>query len=372
MKTAVQIGRVIDIPLKIHVSFLIILGLFAWVFSAESVQLFGFVIGFGDLPFSLGVKAVLGVVLAVFLFACVFVHELGHSYVLIKQGFNVKGITLFVFGGVSQMEETPRDPGTEFKVAIVGPGVSVLLGVIFFGVFWFIGLFPVSVGQEIVRIMVGSLAFYNFLLGGFNLIPAFPTDGGRVLRAVFATQMSFEKATKNAVSVGKGVAVAMVIFGILVLNLWLVVIAVFIYFGAAREQQSTQIADALKGVSVSDVMSEDFKSVHPDMKLGEFVGLLQKERRQGYPVVNNNTVLGVVRLKDIQAVNAKDVDGMVVGDVMEKEVMKFDDDAEAFDVFKQLMRKNQEYGVVTRDDKVVGMISQRDLVRAVQLRKVKQ
>ncbi len=132
METSFKIAEILDIPIKIHFSFIVILALFVWVFSFESFQIFDITIGYGTINTSIVFKAILGLLLSILLFVCVLLHELGHSYVTQKSGFKINGITLFIFGGASQMKETPREPNTEIKIASAGPGVSFLLGCVFY------------------------------------------------------------------------------------------------------------------------------------------------------------------------------------------------------------------------------------------------
>ena len=202
MKSSVQIGKIIGIPIIIHFTFLVILALFAWSFSTDSISLFGFIIGYGALTMDISLKVILGIFLAILLFVCVVLHEIGHSYVTQKYGYKINGITLFIFGGVSQAEEIPQDPKMELKIAVIGPAISVLLGLIFYGFFLLINSYGSSVAIQMVSITVGTLAFYNMLLGAFNLIPAFPIDGGRVLRSVLASHQG-RKSNKNCYNRGE-------------------------------------------------------------------------------------------------------------------------------------------------------------------------
>ncbi len=135
MKTSFKIAQLLGIPIKIHFSFIVILALFAWVFSVQNIQLLGFTIGYGELQISNTYKYLLGIILTILFFVCVLLHELGHSYVTQKNGFKINSITLFIFGGASQMKETPRDPNTEIKIAAAGPSVSFLLSGFFILIF---------------------------------------------------------------------------------------------------------------------------------------------------------------------------------------------------------------------------------------------
>jgi Zn-dependent protease len=301
MKTSLKIGTIIDIPIKIHFSFLFILALFAWAFSLETFMIYGFTIGFGDFPITYGLKFLLGGIVAILLFICVLLHELGHSYVTQQFGHQIKSITLFVFGGASESEEIPKEPKKEISIAIIGPIVSIGLGIFFYLLFFLVQQFDPSLMVNIFQGMFGALSFYNLILAGFNLIPAFPIDGGRVLRAAFATRMDYQKATRTAASIGKGVAVAIGVFGFF-FNFWLVLIAIFIYFGAAQEQKTTEISSALEGKKIRDIMKHDFESVNPDMNLNDLYSTMEKEKNLLYPVVQNKELVGTVTMNDMKRI----------------------------------------------------------------------
>ena len=213
MKTSFQIGKIMGIPIKLHITFLLILPLFAWSFADTPPRL-----GFSDLDVPL--RYVLSFAAAISLFVCVVLHELGHSYIAKKHGTNIRNITLFLFGGVSSLEEIPRNPKTELKMAMAGPGVSFLIGLILIIIYLFFippgesfvdYLFLSPINDPYLR-LVWMIAILNIVLGIFNLLPAFPMDGGRVLRAWLAERMSYIKATREAAGIGKMFAILMGIF----------------------------------------------------------------------------------------------------------------------------------------------------------------
>ena len=215
MKTSFQLGKIMGIPIKLHITFLLILPVFAWSFAINPSSF-----GFSDQDSPL--RYVLSLAAAVSLFVCVVLHELGHSYIAKKHGTNIKNITLFLFGGVSSLEEIPRDPKTELKMAVAGPGVSFLIGFIFIIIYLFFKssgesfvdyLFLKPINDPYLR-LVWMIAILNIVLGIFNLFPAFPMDGGRVLRAWLAERMSYIRATREAAGIGKMFAIFMGIFGL--------------------------------------------------------------------------------------------------------------------------------------------------------------
>lgn len=366
MKTSIKIGKILGIPIKIHFTFIFILAIFAWAFSIDTISIFGFLIGFGSLSISTINQIILGVIAAIFLFICVLLHELGHSYVTQKFGIKVNSITLFIFGGVSQSEEIPREPKKEMKIAVSGPMVSIILGGIFYLFYNLIEPYTTSVLSVIIYINLGTLAFYNLLLAGFNLIPAFPTDGGRVLRASFAMKMNYLKATKTAVRIGKGVAIAMAVFGIF-FNLWLVLIAIFIYFGASSEERTLNISLALEGKKVKDLMKKDFKSVSPDINIQKLYSLIEEYKHLSYPVIKNDKLVGIISIDNIKNVDKDKWQEVNVKDVMDKDFSTVSPDENAFSVFKKLLKQNLDRLIVKEKGNVIGVISRNDLFQTIQI-----
>ncbi len=369
MKSSVQIGKIIGIPIKIHFTFLIILALFAWSFSIDSVTLFGFIIGYGALPIDLIVKVILGIFIAVLLFGCVLLHEVGHSYFTQRYGYKINGITLYIFGGVSQAEEIPHDPKMELKIAAIGPAISILLGFLFYVCYFLINDLGTSLNLQIMSITVGTLAFYNILLGLFNLIPAFPIDGGRILRSILASRMEYGRATKIASNIGKGFAVAMAVFGIF-FNFWLVLIAVFVYIGASEEDKALQISIALESFKVKDLMTPSIDSVSPNMTLREFSEYMFTHKHLGYPVMENNHILGMMTINELHKVEKEKHESTIVKDVMRKDVVSISSDEPAISAFKTMMKNNHERLLVQKNGEYLGIISWSDLLRAMKMKGV--
>jgi Zn-dependent protease/predicted transcriptional regulator len=370
MKSSIKIGKILDIPIKIHFTFIFILALFAWAFSLETISIFGFRIGFGGLPISSSFQLILGVFTAIFLFICVLLHELGHSYVTQKLGYKINSITLFIFGGISNSEEIPRNPKQEIKIAIAGPLVSLALGLSFFVLYYFTRTYNNSLLSNIILINLGSLSFYNLILAGFNLIPAFPIDGGRVLRALFAMKMNYQKATKIAANIGKGVAVIMAIIGIF-FNFWLILIAIFVYIGASQEEKTLRVSLALEDKKVKDIMKKDFESVSPDMNLKDLYEKIRSQRHLGFPVISDEKIIGTVSLDDIKSVKKDNWQQTNVKDIMNKDFSTVSSDENAFSVFKRLIKSNLDRLVVKEDNEVVGIISINDLSQEIQISGVK-
>ena len=367
MKTSFQLGKIIGIPIKLHITFLLILPFFAWSFAATPSPF-----GFSDQEVPL--RYVLSLAAAISLFVCVLLHELGHSYIAKKHGTNIQSITLFLFGGVSSLEEIPRDPKTELKMALAGPGVSFLIALILI----IIGLFFKPSGESFVDFfflrplnepylrLIWMISIINIMLGIFNLLPAFPMDGGRVLRAWLAQRMSYIKATREAAGLGKMFAIFMGIFG-LFYNFWFMLIAFFIYIGASEEEKSTEINLILEGVKIKDIMSKEVQTVNSEMSIEELVEYIFRFKHMGYPVVDDGKLKGIVTFTDIQKVPMEERKVVKVSQVMTKNIISLKEDDDAVNALKLMSLNNIGRIIVKKGEKISGIVSRTDLMRVVQL-----
>ncbi len=217
------------------------------------------------------------------LFACVVAHELGHSLVARRNGIETVEIELLPIGGVSKLARNPEDPRVELRIAIAGPIVSVVLGVVF-------AFAALAAGVEMWPPtlygggFVARLAWVNLLLAGFNLLPALPLDGGRVLRAMLEQHTGRERATRLAARVARGVAIAMIAVGF-VLNVWLVLIGAFVYFASSAEEKAATIHERVKDRHVSDVMIQNPICVPPDTPVAQLLGVMSTTAQRDFPVV---------------------------------------------------------------------------------------
>ena len=233
MQSPLKIGNIMGIPIKLDTSLLLALPISAY-FSAINSQPFGF--AEVEPPI---VKYALSALSAIFLFTSVLLHELAHSYFAKRYGVSIDSITLLLFGGVASME-IPKRPGQEVKIAFAGPLTSLIIGSICLFTYSYIISPNPALSQNSVYLIIWVIGSMNLVLGVFNLLPAFPMDGGRMLRSLFAMKMSYVKATHNAASIGKFVAILMAIYGIYTGDLWLPLVALYIYCGASNEDRSTQ------------------------------------------------------------------------------------------------------------------------------------
>lgn len=360
MITSIQIGKIIGIPIRLHITFLLILPVFAWMFAGNEPE-FG---GFNDVEPQL-LKYSLGMAASVLLFTCVLLHELGHSYVAKKYGSNINSITLFLFGGVSSMEDIPRDPKTELKMAVAGPAVSLIIGSALIATHEIFKQDLLVQDSPYMR-LVWLIGYINIVLCIFNLIPAFPMDGGRVLRAWLAGNMSYIKATRAAAGIGKMFAIFMGIFGVFY-SIWLTLIAFFIYIGASEEEKSTEVSVILEGVKVKDIMSKEVQTVSPETTVEELVDMMFKYKHMGYPVVDGSDIDGIVTFTDVQKVPKEARKNIKVSQIMSKELITAREDDEAVNVLKLLTKNSVGRIIVKNDEKMTGIVSRTDVLRAVQL-----
>ncbi|MEA1894548.1 MAG: CBS domain-containing protein [Euryarchaeota archaeon] len=379
MKWSYQIGSIRGIPIRLHLTFLLILIVFIYEFAVQDLKIgeYGIIIGFGGMNSPEVVKYLFSIITAVLFFSTLLFHELSHSIVAQGYGIKIKSITLFILGGVAQMEDIPKEPRKEGRIAAAGPAFSMTIGILTYAIYDFFG--PVNPARGAFEngtlIMLGIIGFYNIILGIFNLIPAFPMDGGRMLRALLATRMPYIDATRKAVAIGKGMAFMMGIFGLLTLDrggLWFLLIAFFIYYGAAGEGEATAISVTLEGLKARDLMTglPDVIYVPPDWTLDQLINVMFKTKHTGYPVQesHDSQVLGVITFSDIHRIPEPERGTIRVKDVMTSEVITIEADTDAFDAFKLIAPGNVGRLIVMNSGRMVGIISRTDLMRSIQFR----
>lgn len=365
-----RIGSLFTIPIKLDLTFLIVLPLFAWLIGSQLDQLAA------QLTLVLGVEFdlaglttglmpwLLGSVAAVGLFVGVILHELGHSLVAMHYGYEIDSITLWIFGGIAQFTEIPEDWRHELAIAIAGPVVSVIVGI-----GCYLAFIAIPVGLTATRFVVAYLALMNVVLAAFNLLPGFPMDGGRVLRALLARGRPFAKATKIAAEVGKGFAFLLGLIGLLGFNIILIGIAFFIYIGAASEAQRVVMKATFEGVSVSDVMTPagDIHTVTPETSVAELIDRMFRERHTGYPVMENGDLVGLVTLEDAKEVRPVERDAFIIEDIMTRDLQTIEADAEAMDAFTQMQENGIGRLLVVNDDGFAGLVTRTDLMTALDI-----
>jgi Zn-dependent protease/CBS domain-containing protein len=363
-----RIGSVFGIPIKLDLTFLLVLPLFAWLIGSQVGQWAGILNSFfgtqldaalltaGAMPWLLGLAAALG------LFGGVVLHELGHSVVAMRYGFPIDSITLWILGGIAQLSDQPEDWRQELFIALAGPVVSVLLGVAFYAV-----VLVAPTGPDAVVFLVGYLALVNVSLAVFNMLPGFPMDGGRVLRALLARTRPFPRATQIAAEVGKAVAILLGLLGLFGRNLILIAIAFFIYIGASGESQRTVLNAAFEGVRVSDIMTPagEVATITEDATVADMLEEMFRERHTGYPVERDDQIVGMVTLADARDVAPVEREAFTVGDIMSTELRTIPDYADATEALETMQREDiGRLLVVDASGEMAGLISRTDLMTA--------
>jgi Zn-dependent protease/predicted transcriptional regulator len=298
MGGAVTLFRIAGIPVRVHASWLLILGLLTW---SLSVGYFPHVLP--GLP--AGALWLQGLTAALLLFVSVLLHELAHSLAARRYGIPVSGITLHVFGGVSQLEREPDRPGAEFVIAIVGPLTS-------FAIAGVLALAAAVVGPApAARALLAYLIFVNLLVGVFNLVPGFPLDGGRLLRAVlWKLKGDLQSATRMASQAGSIVAMILIALGIFRVftgeflgGLWFVLIGLFLRQAAEGSYQQLVLRNTLGPLAVRDVMTRDVIQVPADLSVERVVEeFFWPHRVSSFPVVDGGRVVGIVALDGLKEV----------------------------------------------------------------------
>ena len=284
MKWSLKLGKLLGIDVYLHFTFLLLLaflGFYYWR-STHNVD-----------------AALQGVAFVVALFGCVVLHELGHALMARRYGIQTRDITLLPIGGIARLEKMPEKPMQEFWVALAGPAVNVVIAVVLLvGLAATGGFAPV----EELGVTGGSfwqrLILLNLILVAFNLLPAFPMDGGRVLRALLAMRLGRRRATAIAANVGQGMAILFGIFGFFY-NPFLIFIGIFVYLGAQAEAGLVEMQSALAGLGVRDAMMTRFRTLTAQDTLGKAVTELLAGSQQDFPVLENDQPIGILRRNDL-------------------------------------------------------------------------
>lgn len=373
---SLRLGSLFGIPIRLGISFLLILPLLAYLIGSQvglTVNLINGIFGTtldpepltaGLLPWLLGVSASLG------LFASVLLHELGHSLVARRYGLETESITLWFLGGLAQFAELPDDWRKEFAIAIAGPVVSVVLGFLFYGSFELL-----AGGLPAVRFVIGYLAVLNVALAAFNMLPGFPMDGGRVLRAVLSRNRSRLRATRIAAAVGKGFAFLLGIAGVFTLNLFWILIAFFIYIAATSETNQVVMQAAFEGLTVREIMTPtaELDTVAPETSIDTLLDRMVRERHTGYPVVDDDDLVGIVTLEDVQERTSDRRDETTVNDIMSTDLVTVRPGGEATNALTTLQQEDLGRLLVTEgDDSLAGLISRTDLMTVLEITQTSQ
>jgi Zn-dependent protease/predicted transcriptional regulator len=376
MAGSIKIGSLFGIPVLLHWSFLLAIPLFAWIIGTDIEISSGFVFQFFGVSTpdtSLIVQGwnpyILGAVVALALFVCVLIHELAHCVVALRRGIRINSITLLILGGVSSIENELPDPRDELPMSLAGPLTSAGLGFLA----WLVviaGVPPISSrpAAGVVIFLFGYLAILNLILFVFNLLPAFPMDGGRVLRAWLAQRMPLARATKIAADIGKAFAFIFVIFGFFTLNFILIIIGIFIYLGADQEFYAVRSTVLLRDVAVRDVMSTSLITVEPGLPVPEVIRLMYATKHLGFPVVETGILVGMVTLEDVHRTSEIDRDAKQVRDIMARNLITVPPTAMLSDAFRLMSRHNVGRIPIVAEGRLLGIVTRTDILKVMELR----
>jgi Zn-dependent protease/CBS domain-containing protein len=362
MRWSFRIATVAGIGIFVHITFLILV---AWI---------------GAVFFQSGgtVHAVHGVGLMLAVFTCVVLHELGHALTARRFGIKTKDIILLPIGGVARLERIPREPGKEFLIAIAGPLVNVVIAGVLCGVILL--TLPVPSIEEIDEDLLrtpGVGTFLIQLLGinigmvVFNMIPAFPMDGGRILRSALASVMEYTRATRIAAVIGQGVAVAMGITAMFLLKQpqpLLLLVAVFVFLGAAGEAAAVQLRAAFQGLTTASGMMRTFRSLERGDTLGRAIQLLLEGNQADFPIIEDGKVTGVLTRRQLVAsLREKGVD-TPVGEVPLAKVEPVEAAAPLYRTHEEMARQGVSSLPVYENGILVGWITSENIAEVAMVR----
>jgi Zn-dependent protease/CBS domain-containing protein len=322
MKMSFRIGFAWGIPIELHLTFILLI--------------------IAVLGLSVYYKQIYSFILIVSLFVFVLFHELAHSVYARRHGIKVRKIVLYPIGGVSEIEEIPEKPSIEWRMAFAGPLTSLVLGAALVGINYVSPvklIFPPSSVVISTGNLLLDLGYLNLLLGAFNLLPAFPMDGGRLLRALLAERMNFTDATKYASYVGRILGIGMAFFGIIdPAYFLLIVVGVFVYIGASEEAEQTIVSTTLASVRVKDVMQSEIGAVRPDQTLAEAFEVMFKSRYHDALVEKDGVFQGVATWNEIIKVPQGQRANIRVEQIPLKNISTFPDEA-VFEAYKLMTKE---------------------------------
>jgi Zn-dependent protease len=365
MTSSITLFRIAGIRIGIHWSWLLVFGLITWswattVFPDQNP-------GLGD-----GTYVAMALAAAVLFFTSLLLHELGHAFEARREGMEIDGITLWLFGGVAQFRGMFPSAGAEFRIAIAGPLVSLLLGA------GFVGLAYAITGIDVIDGIAAWLGYMNLTLLAFNLLPALPLDGGRVLRsALWGARGDFTWATRIAAAIGRAFGALFIAGGLALFffydtpnGLWMALLGWFLFGAASAEARYAQVHRAFSGVRVRDVMAPAPSAIAPEQTIGELMdGVVWTDRQDAYPVVDGGRVVGLLPLRVIADVPRGEWDARTVGErMLPLPVVPVLAGGDSLEQALAALSRGMDRGLVVDDGQVSGVISLAELARAVQSR----
>lgn len=340
MKWSFRIGSILGIPIKIHVTFLLLLGLV-------------FVVG----ESLVGTGGIHGVVLIVLIFGSVVFHELSHAMVARHYGISVSDITLLPIGGVARMANPPESPIQEILIAAAGPAASLFLAFCLWFASDIVGS-GVTISDLSVRSgLLAQLAAVNFVLAAFNVIPAFPMDGGRILRGVLGLYLSPFTATRIAVGIGQVFAIGLFFLGLLYSNFFMILIALFVYLGAESEERQMGIMVSLGGATAQAAMISDVHVLSPHQTVGEAAEQYCRSFQGDFPVLDGPRLVGLVTREILTESLHKKGPSVPVSEVMIKDFPTALEETSLIDILQKMQDSGSKAIPIMKAGKLKGLIT---------------
>jgi Zn-dependent protease/CBS domain-containing protein len=362
---SIQVARVLGIPVYVHFSWFIVFGLIAWTLATGY-----FPQHYPNLPVtSYWAK---GLLASLLFFVSILLHELGHSLVAIRSGIAIRSITLFIFGGVARLERDPPDGRTELRMAAAGPAVSVVLAGLFLGASTLVR--PGGTPWAVAR----YLALINLVVAIFNLVPAFPLDGGRLLRGFLWKSMGKARATRVAARAGTLFAYFLIASGVVsmlrgegISGMWYVLIGWFLKDASVGAYQSARVDEALRGVTAADAMVKDVATLPAEISLAEAGhDHFLRSGYGAYPVVRGDAVVGLLSRRDILKVPADERDRTSVQAAMVPlgELVVVPPDASLIRAMSKMAESGTGRVLVMEGERLVGLLTMGSVLRHVRVR----
>lgn len=342
MKWALKLGQLAGIAVYVHVTFGLLLAWIAMVaWQAEQ-----------------SVAAVIvAIAFILALFGCIVLHELGHALTARRFGIQTRDITLLPIGGLARLERMPEKPQQELLVALAGPAVNLAIAVLLGGALYLTGSWDSEAGMSAMAgPFVQRLVAVNVIIMVFNLLPAFPMDGGRALRALLASRMDYVAATQVAANVGQAMALFFALIGLLA-NPFLLFIALFVWIGAAAESGMVQVKAALGGIPVARAMLTNFKTVSPEDRLSHAVQLTLAGSQKDFPVLDRGTLRGLLTQEGLLSGLASEGEAGRVASVVEGEAPTADSHEMLEGVLSRFEGSSSRTIPVTHDGALVGILT---------------
>jgi Zn-dependent protease/predicted transcriptional regulator len=367
LRDSITLGRIAGVRFGVNWSWLVVFALIVWTWAT------------GVFPetnpgYSQGTYVAMAIVAAILFFGSLLAHELGHALEAKREGMEIEGITLWLFGGVAKFKGQFPSAGAEFRIAVAGPLVSLVLGLAFVLVAWLGGL------PEVADAVSAWLGYINLLLLVFNLLPALPLDGGRIFRsALWALRNDFNWATRIAAAVGRGFGylfiaggVALLIFQGTFSGAWLAFLGWFLLMAATAEDRVVLSRQALRGLRVGDLAVRDPVTARPDLTIGEFMDdIVWKTRHTTYPVTDNGHALGLLPFRCVAEVPRSEWERRTVRECMvpADQVPVVSADEDLADAAAELAESDLHRALVVDGDRFVGLLSASDVARALEIRR---